>query len=592
MTTTQHEVKSLHSDFSSASDSSDSIDRSLQAAIGKLTQGISPSALMLAFFDWYIHLMIHPAKQLELVQLYQQYSSYFIRQLTGQLAGDTTGEFCVILNPQDKRFTNKYWQAFPYSFIYESFLLTQHWWHAAATNVRGVSHHHEEVVDFTLRQMLDMMSPANSPFTNPEIQQAAIEQQGRNFLRGLENFFEDSLRIQRGDPPYGAEQFIIGRNIATTPGKVIYRNHLIELIQYAPTTELVYAEPILIVPAWIMKYYILDLEPKHSLVSYLVNKGHTVFIISWMNPKKKDKHLSMYDYLNLGILSPIHVIKAIIPNHKIHLAGYCLGGTLSAIAAATLARDNDTCLASMTLLAAQTDFTDPGELGLFIDESQISFLENIMLQNGYLDTHQMIGTFQLLRSNDLIWSRIVHDYLLGMRKPLTDLMAWNADATRLPCRMHTEYLRNLFLNNELAEGKYIVNHKPIALTDISIPIFVIATEKDHVSPWRSVFKINLLTNSEVTFALTSGGHNVGIVSLPTKTTKRYFRLLTTKENHRYIDPDSWYQSIKPQPGSWWPKWEKWIIKQSSKKIKPPSMGNPEAGYPILEDAPGKYVLEK
>lgn len=571
---------------------SKALDRSLQTAVGKLTGGISPSALMLAFFDWYFHLLIHPAKQLELSDLFQKYYWDFVRQYFGHIAGDPTGEYAAISIPHDKRFIDKSWQQFPYSFIYESFLMLQNWWHCATTDVRGVSRHHEEVVDFVLRQILDMLSPSNSPLTNPEVQKAAVEQQGENFIRGFENYIDDVRRYQMNEPPVGSENYAIGKNIAITPGKVIYQNHLIELIQYSPMTNKVYAEPILITPAWIMKYYILDLTPKHSLVKYLVKHGHTVFMISWKNPKKKDRDLGMDDYLNLGIMSAIDVVSAVVPKQKIHLVGYCLGGTLAAIATATMARDNDNRLVSMTLFAAQTDFTEPGELGLFIDESQIAFLENIMIEKGYLDTHQMSGAFQLLRSNDLIWSRIIHDYLLGLRKPLTDLMAWNADATRLPYKMHSEYLRNLFLNNALAEGKYNVKDKFIALTDISVPIFVVATERDHVSPWKSVFKINLLTPGDVTFTLTSGGHNVGIVSLPVKKTKRHYRISTLKETDRYIDAESWFYHTKPTGGSWWPAFEKWLAEHSGKKVPLPEMGSEKAGYIPIADAPGTYVSQK
>lgn len=569
-----------------------SLDRSLQVAIGRLTNGISPAAFLLAFSDWYSHLLIHPAKQLELTDLLQKNMQHLIRQYISQSLHDPTGEYAALTVPSDKRFVDPSWQQFPNNYFYESFLLVQNWWHQAATDVRGVSQHHQDVVDFTLRQILDMFSPSNSAFTNPEVQQATKEQHGENLVRGWQNFLEDLHRQQNNLPPVGAENFVPGKNIAVTPGKVIYRNHLIELIQYTPTTEKVYAEPVLITPAWIMKYYILDLTPKHSLVNYLVKKGHTVFMISWRNPTSEDRDVGMDDYLEQGIMSALNAINAIVPKQKVHLAGYCLGGTLTAIATATMARDNDKRLASMTLFAAQTDFTEPGELGLFIDESQISFLENLMSEKGYLDTHQMAGAFQLLRSNDLIWSRIVHDYLLGKRKPMTDLMAWNADATRLPYRMHSEYLRQLFLNNNLAEGKYCVKDKPITLTDIKVPVFVVATERDHVSPWRSVFKINLLTNSDVTFALTSGGHNVGIVSMPVKKTKRYYRISTLKEDDRYTDPDTWHKQAKENNGSWWPAWEKWLAEHSGKKTLPPKFGNKKAGLKPLADAPGTYVFQR
>lgn len=568
------------------------LDASLQAAAAKLTGGISPASFMMAFTDWFFHILIHPGKQIELINLYQQGCGYLIRQFLSQSTGDSSGEYCTLSIPNDKRFVGKSWQKLPYSYFYQSFLLMQNWWHTAVTDVRGVSERHEYVVDFMIRQFLDMISPSNSVFTNPEIQETTLEQGGENLLHGFENFMEDTRRNLLKEPPAGAENYVIGENIAITPGKVIYRNRLIELIQYTPATDTVYAEPVLITPAWIMKYYILDLTPKHSLVNYLVKKGHTVFMISWKNPKKKDRDLNMNDYLNLGIMSALDVVNAVVPDQKIHLAGYCLGGTLSAIATAAMMGNNDNRLASMTLLAAQTDFTEPGELGLFIDESQIAFLENLMMEKGYLDTHQMAGAFQLLRSNDLIWSRMIHDYLLGARKPLTDLMAWNADATRLPYKMHSEYLRNLFLHNQLVEGKYFVNGKPVALTDINLPIFVVATERDHVSPWHSVFKINLYTPGDVTFTLTSGGHNVGIVSLPSKKTKRHYRLSTLKENDRYIDADTWYKHTHPVGGSWWPAWEKWLAKHSGEKIAPPPMGSKKMEYLPIENAPGTYVLQK
>jgi polyhydroxyalkanoate synthase len=299
---------------------------------------------------------------------------------------------------------------------------------------------------------------------------------GTNLVLGFQNFVEDYQRTICGKPPDGTEKFQVGRDVAISAGKVVYRNHLIELIQYAPTTDRVRPEPILIVPAWIMKYYILDLSPKNSLVRYLTERGFTVFMISWKNPgataccwehlDDNDRNLGMEDYRRLGIMAALDAIQTIIPDQKVHSLGYCLGGTLLSIAAAAMARDCDERLKTVTLLAAQQDFTEAGELTLFINESQVSFLENLMWAQGYLDAKQMLGAFQLLRSKDLIWSRIVHDYLMGQRTPMTDLMAWNSDATRMPYRMHSEYLRGLFLNNDLAEGRFRVENRTIAVSDI------------------------------------------------------------------------------------------------------------------------------
>jgi len=381
--------------------------------------------------------------------------------------------------------------------------------------------------------------------------------------------------------------------VAVTPGQVVFRNSLIELIQYQSINQKVYAEPILIVPAWIMKYYILDLSPQNSMVRYLVEKGHTVFMISWINPTAADRDIGMDDYREDGVMAALDAISTILPGRKVHSVGYCLGGTLLTLTAAAMARDGDHRLKTVTLFAAQTDFSEAGELLLFINESQVAFLEDMMWDQGYLDAGQMVGAFQLLRSNDLIWSRMVHDYLLGQRQSLNDLMAWNADQTRMPFRMHSEYLRHIFLGNELATGHYKVKGRSVAITDIRAPIFTVATEQDHVAPWRSVYKINLLADADqVTFLLTSGGHNAGIVSEPGHG-RRSYQVAYRTDQDRYIDPDTWQATIPRQQGSWWPAWQTWLVKHSAEhQVSPPSMGAPEKGlYPICQ-APGTYVLQK
>ena len=386
--------------------------------------------------------------------------------------------------------------------------------------------------------MLDVFSPSNFILTNPEVLERTQAEAGQNLVRGFWNFIEDWERQANGRPPVGTETFKVGEHLAATPGKVMFRNRLIELIQYEPTTSEVRPEPILIVPAWIMKYYILDLGPTNSLVRYLSEQGFTVFMISWKNPGIEERDLGMEDYRTLGPMAALDAIGRIVPDQQVHAVGYCLGGTLLATSAAAMARDGVDRIKSLTFLAAQIDFTEAGELTLFINESQVAFLEDMMWEQGYLDGNQMAGAFQMLRSNDLIWSRMVRDYLMGERQPISDLMAWNADATRMPYKMHSEYLRKLFLDNDLAEGRFVLGNRPVALSDIRAPIFAVGTETDHVAPWRSVYKFNLTTDTEVTFLLTSGGHNAGIVSEPGHR-GRHYRVSHRADWDRYIDPDTW-----------------------------------------------------
>ncbi|MGE0022411.1 MAG: PHA/PHB synthase family protein [Hyphomicrobium sp.] len=571
----------------------DVVDRSLHAAVSRLTAGLSPAALAEAYFDWATHLASAPGKQSQLLdkafRKAVRLGHHASRQLVAQ--GGTSEEPCIEPLPQDRRFASEAWQKWPYSFIYQSFLLQQQWWHNATTGVRGVTAQHERVIEFASRQLLDMLSPANFIPTNPEVLNKTVDEAGMNLVRGYQNFLEDWQRSTSGAKPVGSEKFAVGGNIAVSPGKVIYRNRLIELIQYAPTTAEVRPEPILVIPAWIMKYYILDLSPHNSLVRYLTSQGFTVFMVSWKNPDPDDRDLGMEDYLMLGVMAAFDAIGAVVPQRKVHAVGYCLGGTLLSIAAAAMARDGDERLRSMTLLAAQTDFTEAGELMLFINESQLSFLEDTMWEQGFLDTRQMAGAFQLLRSNDLIWSRMVHDYLMGEREPMSDLMAWNADATRMPYRMHSEYLRRLFLENDLAEGRFGAGSRPVVLTDIRVPIFAVGTVRDHVAPWRSVFKIHLLTDTEVTFLLTSGGHNAGIVSEPGHNGRSY-QVATKSADERYADPDTWTGRVPTRAGSWWPELAQWLAARSGAPVAPPPMGAAASGYAPLADAPGSYVRQE
>ena len=567
-----------------------SLDQPFHAGLARLTGGLSPLALRMAFADWAEHLALSPDKQVALAlaagRLGQELAAAgmgSVRRLAGAPAPPAAA---------DRRFAGPAWQAWPFDLMAQSFLATEAWWRGATTDVPGVGRHHTDIVSFAVRQALDMLAPTNLPWTNPEVIAATAREGGMNFVRGALHALEDAQRQLAGRPPAGAGAFAVGRNLAVTPGKVVLRNRLIELIQYAPTTDRVRPEPILIVPAWIMKYYILDLSAENSLVRWLVARGHTVFVISWKNPGATEHDLGMDDYRRLGVMAALDAVRAIVPEAPVHAVGYCLGGTLLAIAAAAMGRDDARRLASLTLFAAQTDFTEAGELTLFIDEDQVRFLESMMEERGYLDARQMAGAFQLLRSNDLIWSAMVRGYLLGEREPLIDLMAWNADTTRMPARMHSEYLRRLFLRNDLTEGRFAVDGRPVSLRDIRVPVFAVSTVTDHVAPWRSVYKIQMLTDADVTFVLSNGGHNAGIVN-PPGNPHRHHQIATHRESEPYIDPDAWQGRADRHQGSWWPCWGDWLARHSGAAIGAlPPMGAPERAFVPVADAPGTYVLER
>jgi len=566
------------------------LDRAAHAAISQATLGLSPAALGGAFFDWWGHLAFSPGKQADLAQRAIAGAADNLA-FAAQAASGSPGDPCEHALPHDERFRAPEWWTFPFNVYAHNFLSIERWWEAATTHVRGVSQRHDDMSNFTARQLLDTVAPSNFIGTNPEVLARTRAESGANLVRGYANWLADLTRTRSGAPPRGTEAFKVGETVAVTPGKVVLRTRLAEIIQYAPATDHVRPEPIVIVPAWIMKYYILDLSPANSLVKFLTRQGFTVFMVSWKNPGAEDRDVGFDDYRTEGVLPAIKAATAITGARKVHAVGYCLGGTLLAITAAAMARDGDERLASLSLFAAQVDFTEAGELMLFINESQVAFLEDMMWERGYLDSRQMAGAFQMSRSNDLIWSRNIHDYLMGEPSFPIDIMAWNADATRMPFRMHSQYLRSLFLNNDLAEGRFEVAGRPVVLPDIRLPLFAVSTERDHVAPWHSVFKLHLLTEAPITFVLTNGGHNAGILSEPGHP-HRHFRMAVREHGETYNDPDRWLAEHVPNEGSWWPAWSTWLAARSGEPVPPPPLGDAAAGFAAIEDAPGRYVFMK
>ena len=551
------------------------LDQQLHAWQSRFTGGLSPTAVTHACLDWAAHAANSPFQTAAWGRTAVEYGRRLLLAAVG-------GPAAIAPEPDDHRFQSLAWQQRPYNLLAQGQLLREKLWDDVIRSQRGVSESNLHIVAFAVRQWLDMISPSNVPWLNPEVIEATQKSGGHNLIAGLENFLLDCANTGPGG-------FTVGGNLAVTPGKVVFRNELIELIQYTPATAQVAAEPVLIVPAWIMKYYILDLSPGNSLIRWLVGQGHTVFAISWRNPDASMRDTTLDDYRSKGVMAAIDVVQAICGDVRIHATGYCLGGTLMTIAAAAMARDDDHRLASLSLFAAQTDFTDAGDLLLFITPDQLDFLSDVMATQGYLTSQQMGGTFMILQANELVWTRAIRAYLLGERRAGNDLMAWNADGTRMPARMHIEYLRSLFLHDDLAEGRFKVAGHPLALDDLKLPMFVVGTERDQIAPWRSVYKLHLLNDGDLTFVLTSGGHNAGIVSEPGHP-RRYFRIRTRTHGGHTLGADDWQAGTPPQPGSWWQAWHAWLNENSSAQIDPPPMGAP--GFMPLCDAPGTYVLQK
>ncbi len=570
----------------------DPLDLPLKVALARLANGISPAALAMAHFDWLAHLAASPSKQAELSASALRKWLLWLQFAAQAWQGPDRQRAAPV--PEDKRFARPEWQLPPFSALAQAFLLAEQWWNEASTGVRGVSRHHEEVASFTVRQLLDMLSPSNSPLLNPQVLNETAASAGVNLVKGYANWWRDAVAVATGGKPRGVEAFRPGQGVALTPGKVVYRNALVELLMYEATTKKVAMEPVLIIPSWIMKFYILDLTPEDSLVKYLVDQGHTVFMVSWRNPGAADRNLSLHDYLQHGVLDTVKAVQALCPGSGIHAAGYCLGGTLLAMGAAVLAGRKDGALKTVSVLAGQVDFEEPGELGLFMDESQIAFLEDLMADSGYLDGRRMAGAFQLINSKDLVWSKLLHEYLMGAQTPMTPLRAWNADATRMPARMHSEYLRHLYLENELARDAWRFEGAHVALRAIHAPLFVVATERDHVSPWVSVYKILRLVHSRARFVLVSGGHNVGIVSPPSGPSahpQAGYRWADHEPHEAPADPQAWLAQAAHAQGSWWTCWHAWLREHGSAEV--PARAVPDVPFDgKVVPAPGTHVFQE
>jgi polyhydroxyalkanoate synthase len=520
------------------------------------------------------------------IELWQQYMRLW--QVTTQRMLGQQVEPVAAPAPGDKRFKDPAWKdEVVFDYIKQSYLLTARWLQGTVKEVEGVDEKTAQKVDFYTRQFVDAMSPSNFVLTNPQVMKATLDSKGENLVKGLQNLLTD---LERGKGRLAIRQtdmdaFQVGGNVATSPGKVVYQNEVMQLIQYAPRTEQVYATPLLIVPPWINKFYILDLKPENSFIKWATERAYTVFVISWINPDERLTKLVFEDYMRLGPLAALDAIEKATGQKKASAIGYCIGGTLMAATLAYMAARSDDRIVACTLFTAQVDFTEPGELGVFIDEDQLAGIEEVMERKGYLDGTEMATTFNMLRANDLIWSFVVNNYLLGKDPFPFDLLFWNADATRMPAAMHSYYLRNMYQKNLLAKpGGLVIDNVPIDLRKISIPIYLQAGKDDHIAPAKSVYKATQLFCGPVRFMLAGSGHIAGVVN-PPHAGKYQHWLNDAPTNPPTLD--EWRAEATEYPGSWWNDWDRWLSEKSGAKVRARIPG--EGGLPALEDAPGSYV---
>jgi len=544
-----------------------------------------PMVVGKAFMELGAKMMAEPHKMAEAqAALWQGYAEIWdaaSKRLAGQEA-----EPVVTPAKDDRRFKDAAWseQAL-FDTIKQTYLLTSNWMQGTFRDVEGLDDKTREKVEFYTRQYVDALSPTNFAATNPKVLEKTIESGGENLLTGLDHLLGDlesgqgQLRISMTD----TDAFQLGENVATTPGKVVFQNDLMQLIQYASATEKVFKRPLLIVPPWINKFYILDLQPKNSFIKWAVDQGHTVFVISWVNPDENHADKRFDDYMLEGPLAALDVALDITGADKLNLIGYCIGGTLSACALAYMAETDDDRVASATFFTTMVDFAEPGELGVFIDEEQLDRLEEHMAEKGYLDGGHMSQVFNMMRDNDLIWSFVINNYLMGREPMAFDLLYWNADSTRMPAMMHALYLREMYLNNKLVEpGGISLNGVPIDLTKIDLPVYIIATKDDHIAPWKSTYRATQLYTGKTRFVLSASGHIAGVVNPPAAGKYCHWTSASLPD-----DPDAWFDAAKQTDGSWWPDWQKWVSKSAAGQVKARQPGGKR--HKPLEDAPGSYV---
>jgi polyhydroxyalkanoate synthase len=544
-----------------------------------------PASLAHDFMEAASRLMLQPDK---LVQAHAQLWQDYMRLWQGTTLRMLGQEAPAVAEPakDDRRFKSDAWQDPVFDMIKQGYLLSARCLQTTMRGVDGLDEAKQKRVDFYTRQLVDAIAPTNFALTNPDVLRATAETGGENLLRGFENLLEDlesgggQLQVKMADK----EAFELGRNVASTPGKVVFQNELIQLIQYAPTTKEVHSRPLLIMPPWINKFYILDLQPKNSFIKWAVDQGNTVFVVSWVNPDERHRHLTWDDYMELGPLAALGAMEQATGERQANVIGYCIGGTLLAATLGYMAATGDDRVASATFFTSIMDFQDAGELTLFTDEQQIADMERQMEEKGYLDATTMAQTFNLMRANDLIWSFVVNNYLMGKEPVPFDLLHWNADSTRMPAEVHRFYLRNMYQKNLLKEpGGISLKGVPIDLRQVQTPVFYLSAREDHIAPWPNTYAATQRYGGPKRFVLAGSGHIAGVVNPAGSTKYGYWT-----NGNLPADPEAWLAGAAQHPGSWWPHWAEWLSQHAGGKAKARVPGR-TGSLKAIEDAPGSYV---
>jgi polyhydroxyalkanoate synthase len=548
---------------------------------------LDPMGLGQTYWKFWRGVMKNPgnlmSRNIQLASEQLKLLSYGVRKAVGQEA-----EEVIAPEKGDRRFTNPAWSERAVFDIYKQSYLLASRYMMDLVGSADLDKKNQHKLEFFTRQTVDALSPGNFAISNPEVLKATVDSKGANLVNGMKNLIADlvegkgQLKISMVDK----SKFEVGKNIANAPGKVVYENEMMQLVQYTPTTDKVFRRPLVIYPPWINKFYILDLSAKNSFIRWAVSKGYTVFVVSWVNPDKELSQKTFEDYLNIGIFESLDAIEAATGEKDVNAIGYCIGGTLLACALSQMAVTGDKRIHSVTYFTTQVDFSEAGDLMVFVDEKQLDDLEKRMEKTGYLDASDMAATFNMLRSNDLIWSFVINNYLLGRSPSAFDLLYWNNDSTRMPVRMHSYYLREMYLKNKLVEpGGITLNGIPVDLSKIEIPVFLQSSKEDHIAPYYSVYKATRLYSGPVTFMLAGSGHIAGVINSPEMNKYYYYSNPDVP-----VDVEDWIKGAEHHEGSWWPYWHQWLYRKSGTKV--PARIPGDGALDVIEDAPGRYVKMK